>query len=260
MQSKACFIYISLFSVLFFSSCVSQKKISYFQEAESKANEQMQNIVNTYEPIIQSNDILSIHITNINKEASSIFNSISATSSVSNPGGASVTDEGYLVDTKGFVEMPVLGPIKVGGLTSRLARDTIKKRLEPFLENPSVFIRFINYRVTVLGEVARPASFTIPNERITIPEAIGLAGDLTIHGKRKTVTVIREEQGKRIFGKVDLTSREVFNSPYYYLHNNDIVYVEPGKAKSLASSELVAVLPLILSTLTVLSLVFIRLQ
>jgi len=197
-------------------------------------------------------------VTNINKEASSIFNSISATSSVNNT--VAVTDEGYLVDSKGNVEMPVLGPIKVAGLTTRVARDTIKKRLESYLEAPSVFIRFLNYKVTVLGEVARPSSFTIPNERVTIPEAIGMAGDLTIHGKRKTVTVIREEQGKRTFGKIDLTSRDVFNSPYYYLHNNDIVYVEPGKAKSLATSEFIAVMPLVLSTLTVITLAFIRLK
>jgi polysaccharide export outer membrane protein len=145
------------------------------------------------------------------------------------------TQPGYLVQENGNIEFPIIGSIKVGGLTRTQAIELIKQQLSSYVVNPTVSVRILNFRVTVLGEVRNPGTFTIPNERITILEALGISGDLLITGERQNVLVIREEDGTRKEYRVDLTQESLFSSPVFYLQQNDVVYVEPNRAKRSAA-------------------------
>ncbi len=139
--------------------------------------------------------------------------------------------QGYLIDAEGNIDFPVLGKIKIAGLNRNEATELLKEKLKPYLKEVSILIRILNFKVTVLGEVRNPGSFNIPNERITLLEAIGIAGDLNITAVRKNVLVIRDENGKKTEYRVDLTKKGVFVSPVYYLNQNDVVYVQPNRAK-----------------------------
>jgi polysaccharide export outer membrane protein len=138
---------------------------------------------------------------------------------------------GYLIDAAGEIAFPIIGKLKMAGLSRLAATEMIKEKLKPYINNPIVNIRVLNYKVTVLGDVKNPGTFTIPNERITLLEALGLAGDMLITGKRENVLVIREVEGKKTEMRIDLTSRQLYSSPAYYLHQNDVIYVEPNKTK-----------------------------
>ena len=204
-----------------------------------------------FEAVIQSGDILSIHVSSLSKEASVFFNVIGER-----------TDEQvantYLVDASGAIEIPLIGIIKVAEMTTKTAKDSLKVRLNQYLVDPIVNIRIRNFKVTVLGEVSQPGVYTIPNEKITLMEALGLAGDMTIFARRINVLVIRENQGSRQFVKLDLTSKEFFESDYYYLHSNDIVYVEPGKGRFASADAWYKILPIVFSGLTALGLFLTR--
>jgi polysaccharide export outer membrane protein len=219
------------------SSCTSTKKVAYFQDVSIAKQSELGNTARFTEPTIQSDDILSISIfttdpsTNmiVNQAASqAISTSVGAVSSLS----ATPPTSGFLVDKNGEIDLSIIGKVKVFGLTSFQARDLIKSRAEVVYTNPSVQVRFANFKVTILGEVNRPASYVIPNEKVTVLDALGLAGDLTIFGKRENVTLIRDNNGKKEFARLDLNSKEIFNSPYYYLKQNDVLYVEPNKGKA----------------------------
>ncbi len=192
-----------------------------------------------YMAVIQPNDILTIYVASISLEASKYFNYIEK------PDDANSMANGYLVDTKGNIQLPLVGDVKVSGLTSAGARDTIISKLVKYLINPSVKLNIRNFRITVMGEVLHPGVFTVPNEKVTLPEALALAGDLTVFSKRENIMVIREQDGKKEFGIVDLTNRELFNSPFYNLHCNDIVYVEPTKQKKFLAQNYYRVLPVV---------------
>jgi len=145
--------------------------------------------------------------------------------------------QNYLVDNNGEIDFPVLGKLKVGGLNRNELIELLTNKLDPnYIKNPNINIRLANYKVSVLGDVRLPGSYTIPNERITILEALALAGDLNISGKRQNILVIREEDGKKIQYQVDLLSKQLFISPVYYLQQNDVVYVEPNYARIQSAS------------------------
>lgn len=233
-------------SVLFLTqSCITRKDISYFQDVSDSLS--TQTITRDFEAIIQPGDILSVHVSSLSKEASSFFNVVGETSDqqVANT---------YLVDADGRIEMPLIGGIQVGNYTTQVAKDSLKVRLSKYLVDPTVNIRIRNFKVTVLGEVSQPGVYTIPNEKITLVEALGLAGDMTIFARRVNVLVIRENSGERKFVKLDLTSKEFFESEFYYLHSNDIVYVEPGKGKFASADAWYKILPIVFSGLTALGL------
>jgi polysaccharide export outer membrane protein len=281
-KTLCCYILLS-FSVLFFlSSCIQQKQIAYFQKAINQSDTLA--VAQAYIPKIQTGDILAIPIGSLNPLASSFFNPYSTmpvTSDNSSPsmpnisgnslnsgsnsssGGSSspslvqASAPGYLVDANGMVELPIIGTVKVAGLTTIEAKELIKTKLKVYLKEATVTVRFLNYKVSVLGEVQRPSVYVIPNETITLPEALGLAGDMTIFGRRDNVLVIRDNNGKKEFGRVDLNSRDLFSSPYYYLHANDVVYVEPGKGRIAQTDKIYLVLPVVLSALSFLSIIFI---
>ncbi|WP_254412295.1 polysaccharide biosynthesis/export family protein [Dyadobacter diqingensis] len=230
------------------SSCVSPKSIVYFQGDTLRHSSQ--DVVQNYIPTIQSNDLLSIVVGSLNSEANEMFNTANTAMTAStnysaNSSGARLQPLGYLVNLDGFIEIPMIGKVKIKGLTTTAAADTIRYKLLNFLKEPSVMVRNLNFKVSVLGEVKLPAVYVIPDEKITLPEVLSLAGDLTIYGNRSNVMIIREENGKREYARIDLTSRDIFNSPYYYLHKNDVVYVEPVKSKMLDTDSRVRTVPLI---------------
>lgn len=232
------------------SSCVSTKSIVYFQGDSLRYS--AHEITQKYTPTIQANDLLSIVVGSLSTEANEVFNTpneftTASTNYSTTGGGARVQPLGYLVDSDGSIEIPLIGKVKIGGLRTTDAADTIRIRLQKFLKEPSVIVRNLNFKVSVLGEVARPSVYVIPDEKISLPEVLSLAGDLTIYGRRENVMIIREENGKREYARIDLTSRDLFNSPYYYLHKNDVIYVEPIKTRINATDRNVQLVPIVTS-------------
>lgn len=207
------------------TSCTSQKKIT---------NNYLQNVADTTAPIIgklpeatiQKNDILSIKVYSMSlNPATDIPYNLPETSSAAG-GATSTNSSGFLVDQNGNIEYPRLGSLHVEGLTKEDLATLIKQKLEGQLTQPSVIVRFTNHRITVLGEVHSPGTYTLPSDKITILEALGLAGDITEFGKKNNVKILRENNGQREIASIDLTSKEMFNSPFYLLQQNDVVMVE----------------------------------
>ncbi len=225
-----------------FASCSPTKNIAYFQDITDTSKVYSQVIKETYEGHIQPDDIIEIIINSINPQATAIFNLgnnvpvIPGLTQSSN--NAIVTTDirntgsyGYLVDKGGVIDFPVVGKLRISGLTISQLKDTLALKLDQYLKNPIVNARILNYKITVLGEVVHPASYTLQSERISVVDALGMAGDLTIYGKRENVLLIREENAVRKFVRLNLNSSAIFQSPYYYLKQNDVLYVEPNKAR-----------------------------
>ena len=224
-------IYVIGLLVLLLTSCASKKGIVYFQDVEGiQVNDTLLN----FEPRIQVGDLLLINVSAIDGEAAIPFNLYEAP--MIGTAASSVKPLTYLVDAGGHIQFPVIGQLKVVGSTTMELTEKLKTIIEDYIKNPIINIRMTNFRVTVLGQVKAPGTYLVPNERITIVEAIGLAGDLEIHGKRKNVMLIREQNGKRMFVNIDLTNKELFSSPYFFLSQNDVIYVEPNKVQVNASA------------------------
>jgi polysaccharide export outer membrane protein len=242
----------------FISSCTNKKKLIYFQGGlnTGEANK-------SYSPILKTDDILSITVMGLDAQAISPFN-LPVHSINQNIGGyaqGAPTPPGYLIDADGNIDFPVIGKVKLAGLSRSIAIDTLKKLMTPYLSKPTILLRILNYKITVLGEVRNPGTFTIPNERVTLPEALGIAGDLSITGLRKNVLVVRDVDGKKTEYRVDLTSKELFSSPVYYLSQNDVVYVEPNRAKinsSVVNTANISLVVSVISLLVTMSILFTR--
>lgn len=220
-----------LLSLLLCASCTSSKKVLYLQDVVPL---KQQEIEKKYEVVIHSDDLLAIMVNSKNPELALPFNMPLVTYQLGSQSSGQQRVLGYLVDSDGNIDFPILGTIHAEGLTRKQLVAYIKKRLieEDLIKDPIVTVQFLNYKVSVMGEVARPGSFNITSDRVTLLEALSMAGDLTIYGKRDRVAVIREEAGKRTILFHDLRSSDIFESPCYYLQQNDIVYVEPNKAKA----------------------------
>lgn len=221
---------LMLFTVILmvFCSCGSRKNMVYFQPDSTHIN----TIFEQYIPKIQKNDILTVVVTAADPKVTAPFNPLSTmTSSSLTPGLDMALRPTYTVDDQGNITLPMLGKVKVAGLTRLEAIDKLRSDLGQYIKDPGVNINFNNFRVSVLGEVARPGSFIMPTERVTVLEALGMAGDLTIRGVRENVILIREVDGQKTMHRLDLTKQETLNSPYYYLVQNDVLYVEPNKAQ-----------------------------
>lgn len=250
---------VCMLSVLVFSSCVNTKKSTYFYGAADGTIAVNAPVPESY---IQKNDILSILVSSPNPEATAMFNpQVSAGTYNQSISTDQASNTGYLVNTDGFIQFAILGNIKAAGLTKTQLEETISKTLldKGLLRDPVVSIRFLNFRVTVLGEVNKPSVVTMPNEKLSLLEALGLAGDITIYGNRQNVMVIREENQRKVLKRLNLNSSELFTSPYYYLKSNDIVYVEANKAKVASTSRSTQWLPLLLSGLSFVAIVVDRL-
>ncbi len=232
-MKKYCFLFSVL--VILLCSCGNTKDIAYLQNAQYVDFEQSRTL---YDAKIMPKDVLVITISTVNPEAATPFNltvptvyNINRSTTYSQP-----TIQSYLVDNEGCIEFPVVGVVKVGGLTKSGCEQLILDKIKPYLnenERPVVTVRMVNYKISVLGEVAKPGMFTVDNEKINILEALAKAGDLTIFGKRTNVKLIREDEaGKKQIYTLNLNDANLVSSPYYYLQQNDIVYVEPNKVKS----------------------------
>ena len=241
------------------TSCVNTKKTSYFNDIQ---NGIYKTSYNAAQPVIHKNDLLSIHVSSLNNDATLIFNAPNIPiTNLANANGTTVQNVGYLVNEDGEIRFPVLGKLKAEGLTIKELDDHITDSLiiKKLLVDPVVTIRFLNFRVTVLGEVGNPTVITVPNEKISLLEAIGLAGDLTIYGKRENVLLIREEEGKKIVRRIDLNNPATLTSAFYYLKSNDVVYVEPNRNKIASVSNFRQLLPAFIAALSVLVVVADRL-
>jgi polysaccharide export outer membrane protein len=245
----------SLLLALFFISCNSQKKAVY-NYIENANDTLAKDAVKNFEPVIQKNDLLSIQIYS-NSTKPEISDALYNPAVVSGASGNSAGGSGYMVDLDGNIKFPRIGIVHAEGLTKRQLADTIVSKITD-LENPTAVIRFLNYRITVLGEVGHQGSFNIPNEKVTIFEALGLAGDIPVTGKKDNVRILREVNGDRQIGTVDLTSNKIFESPYYNLQQNDVVLVEVKKSKVKQSDQALALrrVAFVLSLVTTVALLY----
>jgi polysaccharide export outer membrane protein len=229
-------LFAALFSLCMFSSCVNTKRLKYFQDLPESSQAKEVDIAAYSETFIQPDDILAININTVDPTATNSINSRNGGfSNAGTPQSGMITPvSGYLVDKMGFVDVPILGKIKLGGLTTLKAREIITTEAVKSFKNPVVDVRFLNFKITVIGEVNRPASYVVPNEQVSLLDAIGFAGDLTVYGQRENVLLIRKDAaGKNVTVKMDLTKKATLNSPYFYLKQNDVIYVEPNKTKVL---------------------------
>ncbi|EHQ28447.1 polysaccharide export protein [Mucilaginibacter paludis DSM 18603] len=220
---------VALFVSFCFTSCYTTKKSVYFTDLVDSASKRNINTAVFKEPLIQTDDILSITVQTTDPTVTATLNQANANTASGSSGQTAVT--GYLVNKNGEVQIPIIGNVKVAGLTTLQASELITNKSLHDFKFPSVQVRFANYKVNVLGEVNRPGSYILPNEKVSVIDAISLAGDLTIYGKRENVLVIREHDGHKEYARLNLGSSEIFKSPYYYLTQNDLIYVEASKAK-----------------------------
>ena len=271
------FLLINLAVLVFlltFSSCATKRNLIYFSNLpDSVYNSRINNEI---EPKIQPGDALSIKITTLNADANILFNSgslpISNSSPLGSNSGSSISGlpsgasssatlvDGYIVDKNGEIEYPILGKILLAGLTIEQARQKIALLASQTAKDPIVNISVLNFKITVIGEVEHPGSFNIPNNRVNVMEALGMAGDMTPYAIRNNVLIIRELEGVRSVIKLDLNDKEVLNSPFYNLRQNDIVYVQPeNKLKAAqADTRYVRLIPILTAAISALAVVLSR--
>lgn len=247
----ALLIYASLIT-----SCVSVKKSVYFNDLPDSVV-QLQS-TEFKEPVIQPDDILSVSIMALDQQTFQITNQIGPSHNAG-PAGSSSAISGYLVDKEGNINLAIIGKVKLKGLTTSQARDTIYNKAADYFKSSTIHVQFANFKITVLGEVNKPSSYIIPNERFTIIDAIGMAGDLTIYGNRENVLLVRDSNGLKTFVRFNLNSKESFQSPYFYLKQNDVIYIQPTKAKvaqtNIARTQTITI---VLSVVSLLVVIFSR--
>lgn len=209
-----------LLAVLLTSSCGVTKKTVYFNDMADTTGVRKLTPAVFEEPVILPDDIVRIQVQTLAPEAP-----VTDAASVN-----------YLVDKEGFVQLPLIGALKIAGLTTIQARELVREKAAKYYQSPTVQLQLTNFKVTVLGEVARPAVYTMPNERVTLLDVLGLAGDLTIYGKRSNVLLVRSTGPQKEFVRFNLNSSSIYQSPYFYLKQNDMIYVEPGKGKIAANN------------------------
>ncbi len=246
------------------NACNSTRHLVYFKDLENvRETALLSNTMDNAEHKIENNELLSIRITSPTTEESAykIFNiNNDYKSSAPTSTGSRTESTGYLVSNEGYIEIPLLGAIKATGLTKTELKDYITKKItdKKLLIDPIVDIRYLNFEVTILGEVARPTVINVPTEKISLIKALGVAGDITAYGRRDNVMLIRESEGKKIITRLDLNSSTFLQSPYYYLQPNDVVYVETTKNRAASVDRTRLILPSILSTISVAVLVIDR--
>ena len=220
-----------------FAGCVTQKQMTYFREVDSSTADSVNKVFESQiDPVIKAGDALAITV--LDMEAVVPYNL--PTVVFSNPGtdqlATTPSQQYYLVDAAGQIEFPVLGSVSVLGLKTTEVADVLEEKLSKQVKDPMVLVRLINAKVTVMGEVNRPGQYTMPNGRMTLLDALGAAGDLSIYGQRDNILITRETNGKLEFHRLNLNSDELFTSPYYYLQQNDVIYVSPNKVRAINST------------------------
>ncbi|MBC8301328.1 MAG: polysaccharide biosynthesis/export family protein [Pelagibacterales bacterium] len=218
-------LFYSLILIVLVASCASKKDVYYFQDIDSTASENSFKFLD-----IQPGDILDIQIKALNPESVLVFQRQS-TLGLQQQQVQNRAIDGYLVGEDGSINLPIVGPIDTSNQSTQVLAQIIQEALTPYINNPTVNIRLLNFRVSVLGEVNNPGTFTVLEERLSLPQALGLAGDLTINGDRNHLLLIRNEEGKKTNQVIDLTKTDFLQSPFYFLKQNDIIYVRPNNAR-----------------------------
>ena len=267
-------VFLILILLFLIQSCTSYKGVSYFQDL-NKDSILKEKITNFSPLTIQPGDLLAIHVNSLSHDADAIFNynldrpnglSIPTVQTGNNTESANVgipsesTVFGYLVDLGGYIHLPMIDSVKVAGLTTAQISTILEAKLSGYLSKPVVNIRIQNFKISVLGDVNKPGNFTVSDEKITISEALSLAGDLNTTGIRTNVLLIREIDGNREFVPINLTSKSIFNSPYYYLKNNDIIYVQPNRERVSSSDSAYQKASLIIAALSILAIFITRVK
>lgn len=222
-----------LLLTLFLGACSVPKDVVYFQGIDSLTPEQKELMTQTYTTNIVPDDLLSITVTAWDPTVVTPFNPPVYAYAVQGETGvmASQQLQTYLVDKEGDINFPVVGKVHVAGMTKQQVSAKLQELIKPYVEDALVNVQIVNYKVTMMGEVSRPGAISVKNDRISVLDAIGQVGDLTINANRKNILVIRDNNGEKEFGRIDITQPDLFASPYYYLKQNDVVYVEPNDAK-----------------------------
>lgn len=229
MRTSRTFKHLASLSIilLFLNSCVSQKDMVYFQKSE-KPPERV-----VFIPIenlkIKPGDVLTIRVSASEQEAAQPFNLTKSIASTERLGNVEL--ETYMVSPKGTIEFPVVGTMEVAGYTNFELANKIKEEISDYVRDAIVNVRILNFKISVLGEVQRPGTFTIDDNHLSLPQALGLAGDLTLYGKRENILIMREENGVQVNTYLDLTDPKIVSSPYFNLQQNDVVYIEPKVAR-----------------------------
>ncbi len=223
-----------MFLAIIFSSCAN-RNLTYLSNLTFEENYQAQ-IVQDRQVKIQTGDLLRISLSSLQPEMNVMFNDPTTNLDFNRSVINNINAVGFLVDEKGEVSIPVVGKVKLGGLTKSEATEIIEKGIEEYIVDPVVTIQFANFKVTVIGEVKNPSTFYVPSEKLNIFEALGLAGDMTEYGLREDVRLIRESDGIRSITTLDLNDKNLLASPYYSLKQNDIIYVQPDRLKSVKVS------------------------
>jgi polysaccharide export outer membrane protein len=246
MKSSSFLKIVLLFISILLFSCASKKKVVYMQDIDSHSSNENVN----YEPKLQNDDLLSIIVSAEQPELTIPFNmpQIQGNYQVNENQDGIKT---YLIDSYGNIQFPIIGKIKLAGLTRAEAVKSIETSVKEYITNPIINIRILNFKISVLGEVTKPGNYKIASERITLLEALSQAGDLTIYGMRNNILLIREINGKKTYNRIDITNADFIDSPYYYLSQNDLIVVQPNKTK--VNSSVVG--PNVVVTLSALSLI-----
>jgi polysaccharide export outer membrane protein len=221
--------------IVFFTSCGVPKNFQHALYLQDSVTDAAKTVVNK-PAIIEPGDRLNIDITATNKEAAEAFTiSQSSGTTVTSGGVSGQAAQGYLVDSSGNIQLLQLSVMNVAGMTTSQVADSLERQLVNYIKGPIVTVSISNFKINVFGEVTKPGVLIVPDGKMNILEAIIQSGDLTLYGKRQNILVIREENGKREFGRVDITSNKIFESPYYNLKQNDVIYVESDKTKYIAN-------------------------
>lgn len=242
MQNRFRVFFILVTPVFFLGliSCNTYKNVSYFQDFADTAKPMVVKTMPFKSPVIQTDDILSITIQTIDNEVTNMLNSnstINNTSATVPVSSSSVTGavqpvSGYLVDKDGFVELSFVGKVHVAGLTTSQAKELVSTEVNKYFNDAIVNVRYANFKITIIGEVLRPSTYIIPNEKVNIFDALGMAGDMTIYGQRENVLLVRDTLNDKKLVRLNLNNKDIVSSPYFYLQSNDIVYVQPNKYKA----------------------------
>jgi polysaccharide export outer membrane protein len=256
--------YLNFFLILavVISSCTPYHNSAYFQGLDR--NSGISHKIDNYSPLtIQPADILSLNVKSLNAEASAMFNTDASSSSAS--GGSSTSSatstpsgggSGYLVDKNGEIDLPLVHKLKVAGMTIEEVQNAIQKAIAQYFKDITLTVHLMNFKITIIGDVEKPDIYSIENDRISIPQALSLAGDVTPSAKRDNILLIREINGQRQYVNIDITSSKLFDSPYYYMKNNDMLYVEEGRGKFINVNPVKQTLPYFLTFLSLCLIAF----
>ena len=232
------------------ASCSGPRNLVYFSDLSKKTPAGDLEVTNL-EPKIQKSDLLNITVNSSSLESNVLF---AANVNGTNKNGF-YEKEGYRVSKSGDISYPVIGTVNLEGLTIEQAQNKLTRQISAYVKNPIVNVQFLNFKVTVIGEVNHPSTFNVTNDKITLLEALGMAGDMTAYGKRNNVLIIRETDNKRTMARVNLNKKETLTSPYFYLKQNDVIYVEPDKAKSLEYSPNNRLMPLVVASISAVAVI-----